>query len=204
MVARSKHDDLSDLPDTDVSRVLTSARTSIHRVAGRDSPYTQQCEDILNRERIFDGERLVSLGGVVEALAQGVEAGHLLSVEELIHGSLFADFLEMGVHLIEGGYKDAAAVVVGITLECHLRQLCEKNGIETQVVTDKDSRAKKAEQMNADLAKARAHSKLDQKSVTSWLDIRNNAAHGRYTKYTLEQVSLMAAGVRDYITRHPA
>ena len=204
MIARSKHDDLSDLPDTDISRLLTSARSSIHRIAGRDSPYTRQCEDFLGREQTFDGERLVLLGGVVESLAQGVEAGHLKSVEELIHASLFADFLEMGLYLLETGYKDAAAVVIGSTLECHLRQICEKNGLETEVTSGKQIRAKKAELMNADLAKASVHSKLDQKSVTAWLDIRNNAAHGRYADYTSEQVSLMVAGIRDYITRHPA
>ena len=34
--------------------------------------------------------------------------------------------------------------------------------------------------MNNDLACGNSYTKLDQKSVTAWLDLRNRAAHGRY------------------------
>jgi hypothetical protein len=63
---------------------------------------------------------------------------------------------------------------------------------------------KKADLLNSELAAAGAYSKLDQKSITSWLDLRNKAAHGKYSEYTKEQVVLTLQGVRDFMVRYPA
>jgi hypothetical protein len=60
---------------------------------------------------------------------------------------------------------------------------------------------KKADSLNSDLAKAEVYTKLDQKSVTTWLDLRNKAAHGKYDKYTKAQVELMVQGVTDFLVR---
>jgi hypothetical protein len=46
--------------------------------------------------------------------------------------------------------------------------------------------------------------KNDQKQVTAWAGLRNDAAHGNYGNYTDEQVKLMVAGIRDFISRNPA
>ena len=58
--------------------------------------------------------------------------------------------------------------------------------------------------MNADLAKKGAYGKNDQKQVTAWAAIRNNAAHKEYDKYTAELVKLMIAWTRDFISKNPA
>ena len=63
---------------------------------------------------------------------------------------------------------------------------------------------RKPGRMNSELTKAEAYSKLDQKSVTAWLDLRNKAAHGKYDEYDLKQVALLNQGVRDFISRNPA
>ena len=140
--------------------------------------------------------------GVVKSLKQDLADGYLVSAEELVHAAMFADFLAMAQHLLDQSYKDAAAVIAGGTLEGHLRQLCAKFNVDTEVGTP--PRPKKAEHMNADLAKAGAYTKLDQKSVTAWLDLRNDAAHKHYEKYSKEQVVLFVAWLRDFITRNPA
>lgn len=110
----------------------------------------------------------------------------------------------MADHLLDEGYKDAAAVIAGGTLEAHLRQLCVKTGIPTEVKTASGLQPKKADQMNSDLTRTGTLSKLDQKNATAWLDLRNKAAHGRYTDYTNEQVALFTAGLRDFLTRNPS
>lgn len=46
--------------------------------------------------------------------------------------------------------------------------------------------------------------KLEQKSVTAWLDLRNKAAHGEYSEYNENQVKQLIIGVRDFIVRNPA
>ena len=63
---------------------------------------------------------------------------------------------------------------------------------------------KNAEGMNSELAAARIYSKLDQKNITAWLGLRNNAAHGQYNEYSREQVAILVTSIRDFITRHPA
>lgn len=141
------------------------------------------------------------LTGTLRALRTDYESGHLQSVIELVHADVFADFLEMAEYLFEQGYKDPAAVIVGSVLEEHLRKLCQKVGIAT---SQAGGAPKKADSLNAELVGAFVYSKLDQKSVTAWLDLRNKAAHGRYGEYTKEQVELMLQGVRDFSARHPA
>ena len=106
----------------------------------------------------------------------------------------------MATHLIENGYKDAAAVMAGTTLEVHIRKLCDKNDL----ATTSGHKLKKAESLNAELAREKVYTKLDQKNVTAWLGLRNNAAHGNYSEYTKEQVSLLIDNVKNFITRHPA
>ena len=117
----------------------------------------------------------------------------------------FVDFSDLDFLLSEG-HKDTAAVKCGSILETHLRKLCVKNGVEmfTTPVSGGEAQPKKAERLNADLAAINLYNKLDQKSVTSWLDLRNKAAHGEYHEYNEEQVSLMIQGVREFITRYPA
>ena len=142
--------------------------------------------------------------GILRAVKEDIEGGYLHSIESLISADIFTDFLEMASYLLDEGYKDAAAVLIGSTLEGHLRKLCVKNGVDVELTTPSGTRPKKADQMNADLAKEGAYSKLDQKNVTAWLDLRNKAAHGEYTQYAKEQVALLLSSVRDFITRLPA
>ena len=89
-------------------------------------------------------------------------------------------------------------------MEAHLRQLCQKSGITLEIASGASTTPKKADRLNSDLAGAETYSKLDQKSVTAWLDLRNKAAHGKYAEYETPQVSLLIAGIRDFIARHPA
>ena len=86
-------------------------------------------------------------------------------------------------------------------MEEHLRQLCQRNGIDTQVQTATEVRPKKADRLNADLATADVYSKLDQKAVTMWLDLRNKAAHGHYGEYNSEQVRAMISAATEFMAR---
>lgn len=58
--------------------------------------------------------------------------------------------------------------------------------------------------MNTELSSAGIYDMSQQKSVTAWLGIRKDPAHGNYNKYTPQQVALFLAGIRDFIARHPA
>jgi hypothetical protein len=198
--ADSKRNDLHDLKPSDKIRFITRARAAVHRMASPSSLYAKQCEEII-KAKYYDGDKVNSLAGVLESLRADLEAGYLQNASGLIRGELFGDFLEMADHLNGEGYKDAAAVIAGSALEAHLRALCGPPAIS---VVMPNGHPKKADVLNADLAKAEVYSKLDQKNVTSWLGLRNDAAHGHYDKYTQQQVTLLIASVRDFITRTPS
>jgi hypothetical protein len=138
---------------------------------------------------------------IMDAIRSEIAGGWLVSVKGLITAEVFSDFFEMAEHLLLSGYKDAAAVIIGSTLEEHLRQLCIRNSIETSINTGGDNVAKKADALNADLAKANVYNKLDQKLVTAWLDLRNKAAHGKYDEYNREQVETMLRGINEFCAR---
>lgn len=198
--SRSQYDDLSDLgPEND--KLVTMCAATVQRLAPIGSSYAKTIENAMAHWQSHNHMILPAAAGALEALKVDYEAGNLASLPELIHAELFADFLEMASHLLEGGYKDAAAVIAGSTLEGHLRQLAEKTGIPT---TNQEGQPLKADRLNADLVKADAYDKTDQKSVTAWLGLRNHAAHGEYDKYEAGQVGPMIAGIRDFIRRKPA
>lgn len=125
----------------------------------------------------------------------------MLTVKGLVTAEVFANFIEMAEHLLENGYKDAAAVMAGSVLEEHLRQLCTKRDIPTHEMKDDKQVPLKADRLNADLAKKAVYSKLDQKLITAWLEIRNKAAHGHYADFNVEQVRTMISGVTEFMAR---
>jgi hypothetical protein len=154
----------------------------------------------LKTNGVSDSCNVRILFGILRALRADYEAGRMKTIQELIHADMFADFLEMAEHLLEEGYKDPAAVMIGSVLEEHLRKLCVKCNVN---IVEND-RPKKADRLNNELSAANIYTKLDQKSITAWLDLRNKAAHGKYSEYTKEQLALMLQGVQNFMMRFPA
>jgi hypothetical protein len=184
---RAKYDDLSDLGESVHEEVATIVAATLRRLAPDNSPYRE-------------ARTLKPRIGSLKALRRDYDEGYLSSVQGLIRAELFADFLEMAEHLLEQGYKDPAAVLVGGVLEEHLRVLCIARSISISI----SGRPKRADAMNNELGAAEAYNKLDQKSVTAWLDLRNKAAHGEFGQYTSDQVATMLSGVREFAARVPA
>ena len=185
--ARSKYDDLSDLDGGAVyAEVDAILAATLDRLAPANSPYRESISSVM-----------VYKVGALRALRRDYAAGYLSSVQSLVRAEVFADFLEMAEHLLQQGYKDPCAVLVGGVLEDHLRGLCQARGISLQT----SGKPKKADSMNNALAAGGVYSKLDQKNVTAWLDLRNKAAHGRYDEYNADQVRGLLAGVREFAAR---
>lgn len=170
----------------------------IDRVYGTDHPHFNEFTKRTEKSLATDAERGVA---ILEAIRSEIAGGWLFTVKGLIAAELFSDFLEMAEHLQDSGYKDPAAVMIGSVLEEHLRQLCVKHSIEIAEEKDGKPLPKKADRLNGDLAKSGVYTKLDQKQITAWLDLRNNAAHGKYDQYTDDQVSQFLTGVIEFMTR---
>ena len=189
--SQAEYHDLSDIFDfAQRSDLETRCITAIERVSGKGSTYVKEIQNV----------PLASKVGVAKALLSDMENGYTETFEELAHGDVFGDFLEMADYLVGKGYKDAAAVLAGGTLEVHLKNLCTKHGIATTL----NGKPKKAESMNVELSKGKIYTALEQKQVTAWLGLRNHAAHGKYEEYDKNRVRLLVDGVRDFIIRYPA
>ena len=118
----------------------------------------------------------------------------------LVTADAFESFLEQAEYLLSEGYKDAAAVLVGGVLECHASaRCCDVRGVPTDGPKDT------IEPLNAALAKHTPApvQQLVQKQITAWADLRNSAAHGRFTEYARSR-SQTCQGVREFAGRHVA
>ncbi|MEU1307257.1 hypothetical protein [Streptomyces shenzhenensis] len=170
----------------------------IERICLPESTYLKQLDlyrSLQLRHKFMD------IHAVATALRDDLHAGWIDFVVELVHAQTYSDYLEMADDLLGADYKDPAAVITGTSLEVHIRALCVKHGIDTEVGPGKP---KKADVMNADLKKAGVYDGLRQKQITAWMDLRNKAAHGDYTSYDEHQVRMFIDGVRDFMLKHPA
>jgi hypothetical protein len=196
----AKHPDLSDLRDESNTFVIR-LRSAIERLSPRPSTYFKEMQAIAEDKQNSTSLRIRAYLGILQALRADIIDGWLQGVSELLHADTLSDFLEQAAELADKGYENAAAVIAGSTLEAHIRLLCEKYSINVQLPSGQPM---KADTMNAELVKAPAYNKLQQKAIASWQAIRNAAAHGEYDKYTKMQVVSMIASVRDFILEHPA
>jgi hypothetical protein len=200
----------------EVAELETACIAAIRRIAPPGSPYRERAERIWEEHggvgvnELRYGSLKVRytmitqvLVGQVAALRSAVDGGYLSEVSEFVDARTFGSMLELAEQILGLGpkYKDPAAVVVGVVLEEHLRKLAAKNGIE---VLDGEAKRLKADALNSGLLRARVYGQLDQKVVTGWLQLRNDAAHADWDKFTFEQVELMLPGVREFIARFPA
>jgi hypothetical protein len=183
---------------TRFSEFRAASLSFLKNLYGTDHPYYTDFE---SRVSAPDPPDTSKGKGILQAVKGELSGGWLRSARGIVAAELFADFLEMAQHLLAEGYKDAAAVMAGGVLEEHLRELCVAHGIPVTQSKNGADVPRKADALNADLAKANAYGKLDQKNVTAWLGLRNDAAHGHYNNYTAEQVSIMQNGILEFAAR---
>ncbi|MBG6070049.1 hypothetical protein [Micromonospora ureilytica] len=203
---RRTYDDFSggDITVREYVEFSSACLAFIHRVAGDDSVYAKQAASILKTYAIANAQVVPRFYGIVGALKRDIDMGFTQDFAEIAHADVFSDILEMAEHLLAEGYKDPAAVLAGGALESHLKKLAAKHGVDIEENSSSGLRPKRAERLNQDLTKASVYNLLQQKTITSWLDLRNKAAHANYDDYTIEQVRLLSMGVQDFMSRHPA
>lgn len=175
-----------------------SVLSFIDRVYGAEHSHFKEFFDKTQRSRENDAERGLA---ILHAIRCEIAGGWLFTIKGMVAAELFSDFLDMAKHLLEQGYKDAAAVMIGSVLEEHLRQHCLRHSID--LVEDKDGKLvpRRADRLNTELTKKAVYTAIDQKQVTAWLALRNEAAHGHYHAYTGDQVKQFLTGVIEFIAR---
>lgn len=133
--------------------------------------------------------------GILIAVREDVAGGYLSRLKALVAVDVFSDFVEMGEHLLDSGYKDPAASLAGAVLENGLRQIATEQGLKVRPRDDLSA-------LNSKLAQAGVYNRLTQKKLQVWTDVRNHADHGEFDGYTESDVRDMLAGVADFLTMH--
>lgn len=181
------------------SSFRSSGLSFLKSLYGLNHPYYNDFNDRCQKPYYHETE---NGKGILLSVNEEIENGWINTLMGLVTAEIFTNFIEMAEHLLEQNYKDAAAVIIGSTLEEQLRNLCIQNSI---LIVRKNYNGKEAkltsDQMNIELVKAGVYNKIVQKEITSWLAIRNSASHGHYSDYEKNQVHQMLAGVIGFISK---
>ena len=169
----------------------TGGESLILKLVGENSPHYKNF--IMPNQDEY--HKVSACFGVLDRLKTELEQDLLDDRETLVRAEVFTDFLEMAQHLLEAGYKDPAATLVGGVLENGLKKIAEKHNI---AVKDKDD----ISSLNTKLGDAKAYSQLDRSQIQTWKKLRDSAAHGNYDEYTKPKVEAMLEGVRRLLAEH--
>jgi len=165
----------------------------LRRVFGENSDHYKRFDALF--DKLGDYTPVIKALGILKAAKNDYENGQLFETRALIQAEVFDDFLDQASHLLDGGYYAPAAVIAGGVLEDALRQLCQRKSISLKPKSTIDP-------MNVELAKAGIYNTLIQKRITALADVRNKAAHGKWTEISKEDVKDMIAQVRSFMEKH--
>lgn len=176
------------VPSAPVKGWGTSVLNLIQRAFGEDSAHYRNFMDHFNN---YDGweSSLNTLVAIFDSAQEDYEGGYLFNVQSLVKAEVLDDALEQAKSLLSAGYKDPAAVLIGVSLETALKDLCQRESIQIG----------KLDKMNTELYKAGIYNMAKQKQITAWADIRNKAAHGEWSAYTNEDIKEYMDGVSRFI-----
>src|SRR6266511_365460 len=129
MYEEAEHDSNRAIPDGIAYGIIARSKTTVEKITGINSHYTKDIFAIID-DSFHTSYKVELIIGILTALKGDLADGHLTSLSELIHGETFNSYLDMAEYLLVEGYKDAAAVIAGSTLEVHFRQFCARHGID--------------------------------------------------------------------------
>jgi hypothetical protein len=172
----------------------------IRRLYGPGSQYEHNLKRVM-QDKYFTMmhsdyfSHIAELAGIIAGVQRDVHSGLLRDIRRLLQAEVFADFLDMAEHLLGEGYKDAAAVLLGAVMEDSLRKLSDANNLP---VTSQHGKPLTIDPLNVALTKTGVYGPLVQKQVTTWANLRNDAAHGHFEKYDSQQVRQMLLFVQKF------
>jgi len=170
----------------------SNAENLIISIAGDESIYYQ---NFVSTVKTYHPNHVNAGIGILRALREDLEKGFLTSVKDLVISEVFTNFLDMAKDLLDNGYKDPAALLIGAVLEDGLRKIADKNKIPIKQDDDISS-------LNTRLADKGIYNRTVQKQIQVWKDIRNNAAHGKFNEYDSDQVRSMLEGVIKFLAEY--
>jgi hypothetical protein len=184
----------------DAASAIAAAFPPGHEIRRRWDALAMLTEDRKDTKHPIELQRLEGYKGIFASAHEQLREGRLDSFIDTVRAQAEDDLLEQAEALRDDGLLVAATVLAGGALEVHLRQLCAKNALAVQGHGSIDK-------YNTAIGVARncgltIYEKPDSSSVTSWGQLRNDAAHKPdQFRTTSDQVKLMIDGVRNFIGR---
>jgi hypothetical protein len=184
----------------ELSSVAVRGGQLIQKLYGRGSQYEQRWNHVLAMKFFTTMhnshyQHVSELCGILKGVQHDLKSGMLLDFRRLLQAEIFADFIEMAEHLLNAGYKDAAAVLLGAVLEDALRKVATAAGVAT---VSPNGKPLTIDPLNVAIAKTGTYGPLVQKQITTWANLRNDAAHGNFSKYDAEQTRQMLLFVQKF------
>jgi hypothetical protein len=189
-----KHTPSFDYVDSELANQWgISCLQIIKKVSGQESDYYIKFNDLFSLFTTRYNYSVVKTSlGILKAVKDDYENGYLFDIRTLIEAEVFDEFLEQAEELFKKNYYQAAAVIAGCVMEDGLRKLGQRK--IPSFPTDKT-----IDPMNVELAKAGIYNALWQKKITALADLRNKAAHGKWTEFTKKDVEDMIRDVRRFM-----
>jgi HEPN domain-containing protein len=157
----------------------------VEKICGKNSSHYLELRNIANSKEMVSNPYYFSLcSGILEAAYNDFTEGFLADLKLLVSADIFIELLEQAETLFKADYYIPAASLAGAILEDTLKKICIKQNIE---IPDKPNINK----LNSLLAKEGIYEKLQQKRITTYADVRNNADHGDFDKFKKEDVEDM-------------
>ena len=130
--------------------------------------------------------------GILQALSEDLEGGYLAELRTLLTAEVFTDFLAIAEHLLESGYHFAAASVAGAVLEDALRRCLADHGVKA---------ASNLESLSQIALDKGILTPIVYKQLKVWIDVRNNADHGRFDAVDSAVVASMLRDLPAFLHR---
>ena len=190
----------------DLLQALSLARSVVYDMRGENHPLMTDLTDVQPMHTVdpiafFPAARAV-LHSLVTLYEQGGLSSPRLEIAHEIEGDIL-DIAQKQVEAAEGNTDELrkqlqlgiAAFLAGVALEDALRRLCDANGIDYPQRTSISNLLERLYQPNV-------ISVSENKEITVWGDVRNNADHGRFSDITHSRVLSMVIGVQGFINKH--
>lgn len=168
-------------------------------VTSNKKPYAELLNSI---QRLSEGSPY-ELKGLISGVKSDYESGMLQSIEEMIETNVVNDYFLQAEQLLAKGktgpYSHVpAAVLAGAVLEDALRRLCLRQNPPIKVKKPKGD-YKTLNPLIEELKAVNVYNELRAKQLGSWADIRNAAAHGRFSEFTRQDVEQMLNGIEVFL-----
>jgi hypothetical protein len=181
-----------DLDAGAFSEWQTQSLSLLTNLLGTDHVY---CNNFVNTVKRGQRWSVETGKGILRAVREDLSLGYFTKVRTLVTAEVFSDFLDMAQHLLDCGYKDPSASLIGAVLESGLRQIAQNKQVKLK---SKENLAS----LNMKCADSNVYNRLVQKKIQVWIDIRDHADHGNFAEYSESDVSQMMSGVRDFLSSH--